>query len=187
MRMLIPFVLAVLCFVGPAQAAGQRSHRSTGQHRKQSGTATATCQDGTTSYSAHRRGTCSHHGGVKLGRTMACRSSWSVKCQVGREQSVPRHNEELLHRTEIMKDFIRHLPLQRRRQNRSCERMLGHCDYDAATWSISEAYWLPSSVFLMDVSAFCRFETDRPTAAFRTIDPLTPVRPACSEPMAMIK
>ncbi len=65
MRKLIPLVLAVLCFFGPAQAAGQHKHRSTGHHRKQSATATATCQDGTTSYSAHRRGTCSHHGGVK--------------------------------------------------------------------------------------------------------------------------
>ena len=27
--------------------------------------ATAECRDGTYSYSAHRRGTCSHHGGVK--------------------------------------------------------------------------------------------------------------------------
>lgn len=26
--------------------------------------ATARCRDGTLSYSAHRRGTCSHHGGV---------------------------------------------------------------------------------------------------------------------------
>ncbi|WP_326788053.1 DUF3761 domain-containing protein [Streptomyces sp. NBC_00151] len=26
--------------------------------------ATALCGDGTYSYSAHRRGTCSHHGGV---------------------------------------------------------------------------------------------------------------------------
>jgi len=64
MRKLIPFVLAVLCFVGPAQAAGQHKRRST-HHRNQSATATATCRDGTTSYSAHRRGTCSHHGGVK--------------------------------------------------------------------------------------------------------------------------
>jgi hypothetical protein len=27
--------------------------------------ATAECRDGSYSYSAHRRGTCSHHGGVK--------------------------------------------------------------------------------------------------------------------------
>jgi hypothetical protein len=26
---------------------------------------TAVCNDGTVSYSAHRRGTCSHHGGVR--------------------------------------------------------------------------------------------------------------------------
>ena len=48
-------------------------------------------------------------------------------------------------------------------------------------------YWLPSKVFLMAVSASRRFETERPTAAFRTMEPLTPVRPACSEPMAMIR
>jgi hypothetical protein len=28
--------------------------------------ATAQCNDGTLSYSAHRRGTCSHHGGVAI-------------------------------------------------------------------------------------------------------------------------
>jgi hypothetical protein len=33
----------------------------------------------------------------------------------------------------------------------------------------------------MVVSAFSRFETERPTAAFLTIAPFTPVRPACSE------
>jgi hypothetical protein len=31
----------------------------------------------------------------------------------------------------------------------------------------------------MVMSTFWRFDTDRPTAAFRTIDPLIPVRPAC--------
>ena len=35
-------------------------------------------------------------------------------------------------------------------------------------------HWLPSKVFLMPVSASLRFETERPTAAFRTIEPLTP-------------
>jgi hypothetical protein len=33
---------------------------------EQSLTATARCQDGTLSYSAHRSGTCSHHGGVAV-------------------------------------------------------------------------------------------------------------------------
>jgi hypothetical protein len=28
--------------------------------------ATAQCRDGTLSYSAHRKGTCSHHGGVAV-------------------------------------------------------------------------------------------------------------------------
>ena len=48
-------------------------------------------------------------------------------------------------------------------------------------------YWLPSSVFFIVVRASCRFETDRPTATFRTIDPLAPVRPACSDPMAIMR
>ncbi len=65
MKKILPVAFAVLCFISTAQAAGQHKHRSTGHHRKQSATATATCQDGTTTYSAHRRGTCSHHGGVK--------------------------------------------------------------------------------------------------------------------------
>ena len=50
-----------------------------------------------------------------------------------------------------------------------------------------EAYWLDSKVFFIAVSDFWRCETDRPTAAFRTIDPLAPVRPACSEPRTMIR
>src|SRR5258708_10808509 len=64
MKKILPVAFAVLCLISTAQAAGQRKHRST-RHRNQSATATATCRDGTTSYSAHRRGTCSHHGGVK--------------------------------------------------------------------------------------------------------------------------
>src|SRR5258708_24411376 len=64
MKKILPIALALLCFISTAQAAGQRKHRST-HRRNQSATATATCRDGTTSYSAHRRGTCSHHGGVK--------------------------------------------------------------------------------------------------------------------------
>ena len=46
---------------------------------------------------------------------------------------------------------------------------------------------LASSALLMFVSAFCKFETDRPTAAFRTIVPLRPVRPCCSDPIAMMR
>ncbi len=45
-------------------------------------------------------------------------------------------------------------------------------------WPISKAYWLASSVFLMAVSPFWRWEPDRPTAVFRITDPLAPVRPA---------
>jgi hypothetical protein len=51
----------------------------------------------------------------------------------------------------------------------------------------TSSYWLPSKVVFIVVSPFSRFETDRPTAVFRTIDPFTPVRPACSEPIAMIR
>src|SRR5712664_2867163 len=65
MKKILPIAFAVLCVISTAKGAGQHRRRSTGHHRKQSATATATCQDGTTSYSAHRRGTCSHHGGVK--------------------------------------------------------------------------------------------------------------------------
>ncbi len=53
-------------------------------------------------------------------------------------------------------------------------------------WS-PEAYWLPCIVSLMAARPFWRSETARPTAAFRTIDPLKPVRPACSEPKALIR
>jgi hypothetical protein len=49
------------------------------------------------------------------------------------------------------------------------------------------AYCLPSNVVLMFLRAFWRLETERPTAVFRTIDPLTPVSPACSEPIAMMR
>jgi hypothetical protein len=43
-------------------ASRHRSHTRT-QESRPSG-ASAVCRDGTYSYSAHRRGTCSHHGGV---------------------------------------------------------------------------------------------------------------------------
>src|SRR5712664_4125144 len=64
MKKILPIAFAVLCVISTAQAADQHRHRSTRHHRRQSAAATATCQDGTTSYRAHRRGTCSHHGGV---------------------------------------------------------------------------------------------------------------------------
>jgi hypothetical protein len=57
-----------------------------------------------------------------------------------------------------------------------------------ASWAdVVAKHYLLSRVFLTVVSAFRRLETERSTAAFRTIDPLRPVRPACSEPMAMIR
>ena len=42
---------------------GERSHERRSERRNPSG-ATAICRDGTYSNSKHRRGTCSHHGGV---------------------------------------------------------------------------------------------------------------------------
>ena len=49
------------------------------------------------------------------------------------------------------------------------------------------AYCLPSNVVLMFLRASSRLETDRPTAVFRMIDPLMPVSPACSDPIAMMR
>ncbi len=43
--------------------SNQLSYRSK-KRRRQSGSPTAICRDGTYSYSKNRRGTCSHHGGV---------------------------------------------------------------------------------------------------------------------------
>jgi len=51
----------------------------------------------------------------------------------------------------------------------------------------NRAYELPSRAFLIVESAFRRLETERPSATLRIIDPLAPVRPACSEPMTMIR
>jgi hypothetical protein len=79
MKKILPIAFALLCFIPDARAAGQHKHRSTGHHRKQSATATAICQDGTTSYSAHRRGLALIMAASKLGRAMAFRSSLSVK------------------------------------------------------------------------------------------------------------
>jgi hypothetical protein len=46
-------------------SGGSSSSSSSGGQQAPSG-ATAQCNDGTYSYSAHRRGTCSHHGGVAV-------------------------------------------------------------------------------------------------------------------------
>ncbi|MFD5407035.1 DUF3761 domain-containing protein [Streptomyces griseorubiginosus] len=42
------------------------SSSSSGDTQQAPAGATAQCNDGTYSYSAHRRGTCSHHGGVAV-------------------------------------------------------------------------------------------------------------------------
>ena len=47
--------------------------------------------------------------------------------------------------------------------------------------------YLLSRESLMAMSDFLREEAERSTATFRTIDPLKPVRPACSEPMAIMR
>ena len=39
-------------------------HQLAGDHQRQARPPTAICRDGTNSYSAHRSGTCNHHGGV---------------------------------------------------------------------------------------------------------------------------
>ena len=63
MKKLLSLGLLLLLFTPLSDA--QHKHRTTSHHRNPSSSPTATCKDGTTSYSAHRRGTCSHHGGVK--------------------------------------------------------------------------------------------------------------------------
>jgi hypothetical protein len=77
--LLLSTVLLVACTFAPALARTNHSnstHRSsTHKPKKPKATnadsnssrpsgATARCADGTVSYSAHRQGTCSHHGGV---------------------------------------------------------------------------------------------------------------------------
>src|SRR5208283_780669 len=59
--------------------------------------------------------------------------------------------------------------------------------HDVAYLRCFPNHYLLSKVLRIVVSAFRRWETERPTAASRTIDPFRPVRPACSEPMAMIR
>ena len=78
MRMMVMLVLAVLASV-PSQARerdygsgggyyqssdGQEVHGPTRGVEAADGPVTATCRDGTTSYSHHHSGTCSGHGGV---------------------------------------------------------------------------------------------------------------------------
>lgn len=55
MLLLAAVAVSTMVLVAPAQAAKPKSAPSG---------ATAQCRDGTYSYSAHRRGTCSWHGGV---------------------------------------------------------------------------------------------------------------------------
>jgi uncharacterized protein YgiM (DUF1202 family) len=43
-----------------------RARRSSRRERAHPSGASAVCRDGTYSFSAHRRGTCSHHGGVSI-------------------------------------------------------------------------------------------------------------------------
>jgi hypothetical protein len=70
MKKSISVALLCLAIFLPGQAR-EHSHRSTYSvrpYKKQAvrpANATAVCKDGTLSYSQHRRGTCSHHGGVR--------------------------------------------------------------------------------------------------------------------------
>jgi hypothetical protein len=72
MRAAILALVAAAAFVGAALAgvddyyvnsSGHEVHRPEHANRTPAG-ATAHCRDGTWSFSEHRRGTCSHHGGV---------------------------------------------------------------------------------------------------------------------------
>ena len=47
------------------QNANKRQPKKEAKRNQAPAGATAECRDGSYSYSAHRRGTCSHHGGVK--------------------------------------------------------------------------------------------------------------------------
>jgi hypothetical protein len=68
MRKVLAVVFVCLSLVGPSVASHRRTRASTSTHhskKSHSEHPTATCVDGTVSYSQHRSGTCSHHGGVK--------------------------------------------------------------------------------------------------------------------------
>lgn len=72
MKKLILVILALLTvgsILSNVSTVEARSyHYSYRPHIKSynNGSATALCRDGTFSYSLHRRGTCSHHGGVEV-------------------------------------------------------------------------------------------------------------------------
>jgi hypothetical protein len=71
LRRTLAALLLVFCLLPATPASGQRRPR----HRRARAVrtvptntapagASALCRDGSYSFSAHRRGTCSHHGGV---------------------------------------------------------------------------------------------------------------------------
>ena len=62
-----------------------------------------------------------------------------------------------------------------------------HLERHAQRVGANRPYCSFSSISLITASDFCSEETERPTATLRTIEPFTPVRPACSEPMALIR
>ncbi|WP_215796509.1 DUF3761 domain-containing protein [Paludibacterium paludis] len=62
-------VAATLALPAATEARGHGAHRHRdGSHAVATRTdiPTARCRDGSDSYSRHRRGTCSHHGGVAV-------------------------------------------------------------------------------------------------------------------------
>lgn len=48
-------------------------------------------------------------------------------------------------------------------------------------------YWFFSKVLLIDANDFCSEDADLSTATLRTIEPLKPVSPACSDPINMMR
>ncbi|MFF4653586.1 DUF3761 domain-containing protein [Streptomyces sp. NPDC001380] len=67
--LLLAPITATAAYAAPARAAAAHcAHHTTGTcaaNRPHPRGATAQCKDGTYSYSAHFRGTCSHHRGVR--------------------------------------------------------------------------------------------------------------------------
>ena len=51
----------------------------------------------------------------------------------------------------------------------------------------AESHWFFSKAVLIDANDFCREDADLFTASLRTIEPLKPVRPACSDPITLTR
>lgn len=71
----------------------------------------------------------------------------------------------------------REIPLSRERRSTAC--VLLRLRYGVAAW--------PSTVRLMEARAASSDERVLSTTIFRSIDPLKPVRPSCSEPLSVMR